>query len=213
MHRMPQLTVNGQKNHHAKISDSFLYANINNPIRIGVFYDGKIVWKYPDMTEFQKEEQPILSIMSLNCSAEYEMIKFCLSTDEKTCRNVKIVVQYQNLNDASSTAYYSPSESAIVSFSDEGELVSLIGGSLGGKPMKQYCIHPREKYNHKQLQNILKRGQLPMSWIAKGNICSTFIFETELSSHSEAEGVVWIFYANSEEKVKYRKRELTSSIV
>lgn len=213
MQRISQLAINRQKNHYAQISDSLLSANVNNPIRIGLFYDGEIVWKYPDLTEFRKEQQPVLTIMSMNCSSEYEMIKFCLSTDRMLSQNVKIVVQYQNLNDGLSTAYYSPSESAIVSFSEEGELVSLVGGSLNGKSMKQYCIHEREKYTPQKLQNILKRGQLPMSWIAKGNLCSTFTLETDLPSNSEVEGAVWIFHSNCEEKVKYRKREMTSGIV
>ncbi len=213
MHRIPQLTVNRQGDHYSRKSDTLFSAFIANPIRIGLFHDGVIFWKYPYVTECRDEEQPTLSIMSMNCSAEYEMIKFCLSTNQKFNQNVKVVVQYQNLNDCSSTAFYCPSESAIVSFSGESQLVTLIGGSLNGKPMKQYCIHDKEEYNHKALQECLKRGPLRMSWLATGNVCSTFTFETAVSSGMEAEGVIWIFHSNSVETVRDRKKEMTSKIV
>jgi len=213
MHRIPQLKVNRQGDHYSQKSDTLFSASIANPIRIGLFHDGMIFWKYPHLTECLDEQQPTLSIMSMNCSAEYEMIKFCLSTDQKFNQNVKVVVQYQNLNDCTSTAFYSPSESAILSYSGEGQLVSLIGGSLNGMPMKQYCIHDKEDYNEKTLQDCLKRGQLRMSWLATGNVCSTFTFETVISAGRDAEGVIWIFHSNSEETVKYRKKEMTSSIM
>lgn len=213
MYRIPQLNVSSTGNHHSRKTDALFSAIIANPIRIGLFYDGVIFWSYPYLTERRDERQPTLSIMSMNCSAEYEMIKFCLSTEQKFNQAVKVIVQYHNLDDCSSTAFYSPSESAIVSYSGKGHLVSLIGGSLNGKPMKQFCIHDKEEYSHRKLQDCLKRGQLRMSWLATGNICSTFTFETAISAGMEAEGVIWIFRSNSEETVKYRKRKMTSSIV
>ncbi len=210
MHRIPQLTINRQGDPYSQKSDS---AIISNPIRIGLFQDGAIFWKYPCLTECRDEQQPTLSIMSMNCSSEYEMIKFCLTTNQKFNQNVKVVVQYQNLNDSSSTAFYCPSESAIVSFSGENQIVSLIGGSLNGKPMKEFCIHDKEEYNHKTLQDCLRRGRLRMSWLATGNVCSTFTFETVISSELDAAGVIWIFHSNSEETVKYKKKEMTSNIL
>lgn len=213
MHRIPQLAANEKRNHYSQKSDALFSTIIANPIRIGLFYDGVLFWRYPNLTEYRDELQPTLSIMSMNCSAEYEMIKFCLSTEQKFTQNVKVVVQYLHLDDSTSTAFYSPSESAIVSFSGGGQLVSLIGGSLNGKPMKQYCIHDKEEFSHRKLQDCLKQGQLRMSWLANGNICSTFTFESAISAGMEAEGVIWIFHSNSEKAVKFIKREMTSSIV
>ena len=212
MYRIPSPPATNLGKRWSQISDSLFSSVIANPIRIGLFYNDVLLWKYPNTTEC-KEKSPTLSIMSLNCSADDEIIKFRLSTDHETEQLVKVVVQYNHLNVQCSTAFYSPNENAIVSFTDDGQCVTMIGGFLDGKTMKQYCIHDKEEYNHVSLQGCLRHGRLPMSWLANGDVCSTFILETVISAKNEAEGVIWTFHSNSEESVKFKKKEMIARLV
>ncbi|WP_019242567.1 MULTISPECIES: hypothetical protein [Bacillus] len=178
----------------------------STPIRIGVWDNGILSWEYPLKNDFYQMNNELFSIASMSCSTEYEIINIQVINKKALSKQVKIIVQYDSVFEKNSLAFYSPNENAIIHFSDD--TVTMIGGILNGKGMCQYCIQENNFASTSQLLRNLECGSLPMSWLAKGDISSTFTLETKLTSGEINEGKIWTFHSTSTELVREMKNEM-----
>ena len=181
-----------------------------SPLSIALWQNGYTSWLYPSTEEFDSGKESMLTIRSINSTQDYELIRLRLYNNERLSKSVKIVVQYCN-EQQNTTTFYSPTEKAIISFSDQG--VKMLGGNLNGIEMSQYAIQQNKQHNHFQLLRQLEKGKLPLSWLAQGEVCSFFTLETELSPMNIVDGMIWLFQSTSAELVKSLKKEVLPSFV
>jgi hypothetical protein len=196
-----------KKNHE---SPSLIARLLSSPLRIGVWNEGSISWEYPSGEENQMDSLQMLSVMSMNSTKEYEIIRVRLTNPTPFTQTVKVIVQYHNVLETSSTAFYSPNENAIICFSNN--TVTMLGGVINDQGMKQYCIQDMNSCSSASLLRCLNQGTLPLSWLAKGDVCSTYTLETTISSGLTEEGLIWTFHSESEELVRTLKNEIINKI-
>ncbi|WP_050615775.1 hypothetical protein [Bacillus testis] len=176
---------------------------LSNPMRIGLWDEQQLTWEYPQNTD--QQNSTLFSVTAMNSTKDYEIIKVQLNNESALKKEVKIIVQYHNVFEKESTAFYSPKENAIICFFENQ--VTMLGGHLNGKGMSQYCLHDIHACNSLNWLESLRQGYLPLSWLAKGEVVSTFALETELSAHQSLEGVIWSFHSTSEAIVRRLKKE------
>lgn len=194
-----------------ELSTSLISRLLSSPLKVGLWNGGVLTWEYPSMGEDSNSVNHLLSVTSMNSTQHYEIIKVQLNNETNMSQHAKIVVQYHNKLDKSTTAFYSPNENAIVCFSEDN--VTMLGGVLNGRGMNQYCIQENNYCSTAALLRCLDQGNLPLSWLAKGDICSTFTLETTISPGKIEEGLIWTFHSSSEELVRSLKNEMISKII
>lgn len=209
MNSYVQLNVSEQKQ--TQLQEVGLLCDARSPLRIALWQEGNVTWIYPSMKEYNLYNEQLLTIRSINSTQEYELIRIQLYNNESMNQIVKVIVQYCDEKQRNTTAFYSPREKAIICFSDES--VMMIGGSMNGLGMKQYAIQENSAYNHDRLLKQLETGKLPMSWLAQGDVCSTFTLEAELGPMDLVDGMIWTFHSTSEELVRSLKNEVLSSFL
>lgn len=178
---------------------------LNQPLRIGLWHNGTLSWKYPHATDFKDYSDSFFSVSSLNCTPDYEITKIQLNNTTNESQLLKIIIEYNHASDAHSTAFYSPSENAIVGVAQN--YVTMLGGVISGRGMSQYCIQKKNYFSSFALLRSLERGNLPLSWLANGDIYSMFILETQICSGVQEEGIIWTFTSSSAEKARTLKNE------
>ncbi|MEH6940400.1 hypothetical protein [Bacillus sp. JJ722] len=178
---------------------------LNQPLRIGLWHNGTLSWKYPYATDLEDYSDAFFSVSSLNCTPDYEITKIHLNNTTKESQLLKIIIEYNHASDAHSTAFYSPSENAIVGMAQNN--VTMLGGLLSGKGMSQYCIQRKDYFSTFAFLRSLERGNLPLSWLANGDIYSMFILESHICSGAQEEGIIWTFKSSSAEKARTLKNE------
>ncbi|MFS0780920.1 hypothetical protein [Bacillus sp. 1P06AnD] len=194
------------QDHNAEGSPSLITRLLSNPMRIALWDEQSLTWEYPYGEEMKFDHSGLFSVKAMNSTKEHEIIRFQLSNESALKKKVKIMVQYHNIFEKGSTAFYSPQEKAIICFYEKH--VTMLGGQLQGKGMSQYCIHDVNAYSENNWTECLQTGCLPLSWLAKGEICSTFILEAELAKGEKQEGIIWSFHSESEGIVRKLKNEM-----
>lgn len=193
-------------------SPSFINENtFHQPIRIGLWNDGFLSWKYPYSLELDDYSDSFFSVSSLTCTTEYEITKIQLNNVTNEQQHLKVIIEYNHSCDHHSMAFYSPSEKAIMEIANNH--VTLLGGVLGGRGMSQYCIHKKEFFQSYDLKRSLERGNLPLSMLADGDINSIFFLEADLRSGEQMDGIIWTFKADSEEQTRLLKNEKIAKYV
>ncbi|WP_042345950.1 hypothetical protein [Bacillus massiliigorillae] len=180
-------------------------STIHQPLRIGLWHNGTLSWKYPHTTDLEDYSDSFFSVSSLNCTPDYEITKIQLNNNTNERQHLKIIIEYDHASDAHSTAFYSPSENAIVGIAQNN--ITMLGGMLSGRGMSQYCVQKKNYFSSFALLRSLENGNLPLSWLANGDIYSMFILETEICSGVQEEGIIWTFTSSSAEKTKALKNE------
>ncbi|PLS15234.1 hypothetical protein CVD28_23180 [Bacillus sp. M6-12] len=99
----------------------------------------------------------------------------------------KLFFEYTGDCGSNATAFYSPSEQAIL-HSSKGT-VTLLGGIMEGKGLSQYSI--RQKGKDTLFKSMLD-GTLNFSPLGKGNIVSTFSLEAQLAPGEDADAIAWM---------------------
>lgn len=209
MNSYVQLNASEQKR--TRLQEARVSCQSCSPLRIALWQKGDIIWIYPSMREYNSYNKQLLTIHSINSTQEYELIRVQLYNNESINHAVKVIVQYCDENQKNTTTFYSPYEKAIICFSDES--VTMLGGSMNGLGMNQYAIQQNSQPNHDRLLKQLEIGKLPVSWLAQGEVCSTFTLETELAPMELVDGMIWTFHSNSEELVRSLKNEILSSFL
>lgn len=193
------------------ISPTLINRLLSIPLRVGIWNEEEIDWIYPSTFSDKKEnKKDIMSVTSMNSTEDYEIIKFQLENNSDRKRNIKVIVQYDNIFQKKSTAFYSPYENAIICYCNNQ--VSMIGGEINGAGMKQYSLQNRSLYSEKSLLMNLNQGKLPLNWIAKGDICSIFTLETNIDPGARQEGMIWTFHSESEDSVRMTKNKMIVNI-
>ncbi|MGM9926259.1 MAG: hypothetical protein ACI35R_18580 [Bacillus sp. (in: firmicutes)] len=201
------LVTEGHKINSSTLSYPMNDKTVGQPLRIGLWHNGSLTWKYPyeKNTEYS---DCFFSVASLNCTPDYEIIKIQLSNQTAENQLLKVIIQYDYTCCNQTTAFYSPTENAIMSMGQKR--ATMLGGSLNGTGMRQYCIQKKTYFNSFTMLHSLASGKLPMSWLAKGDISSMFILETVLESGMKKDGAIWTLHSSSIEMVDSLKREMIS---
>lgn len=209
MNSYVQLNASEQKR--TRLQEAGVSCQSCSPLSIALWQKGDVTWIYPSMKEYNSYNEQLLTIRSINSTQEYELIRVQLYNNESSNQVVKVIVQYCDENQKNTTTFYSPYEKAIICFSDES--VTMLGGNMNGLEMNQYAIQQNSQPNHDRLLKQLEIGKLPVSWLAQGEVCSTFTLETELEPMELVDGMIWTFHSTSEELVRSLKNEILSSFL
>jgi len=206
-----QTAVNSISKRRAYSSDLYGQTNANHPLRVGLWHEGEFSWEYPKKNLDNIPTRPLLSLLSIHHTSDYEILKMRLSTKNNAKQKVKIIVQDTVYGLKCNTSFYSPNEKAIMRYTVGG--VTMMGGSISGRDMAQYCVLNQEGLNTLKLKESLQQGSLPLAWIAKEEICSIYILESEITNIESEEIIIWSFHGHTENQVSNLKNNILSKYV
>ncbi len=208
---MNSFVSDSSKQQRFRVKKNFLTCS---PINIAVWHQERLSWAYPisslnGHTPSHEHHNQMLTIKAINSTKEYEIIRIQLSNRDRCKQIVKVLVQHRNEQDQNATAFYSPQEKAVICCTKMG--ITMVGGNLEGTEMSQYSFNQYHEERAADLTKQLKKGQLPLSWIASGDVCSTFMIEKELLPDDEVNGLIWTFHSSSVDLIQQMRKEMLSS--
>ncbi|MFD0048344.1 hypothetical protein ACFVHQ_03215 [Actinomycetes bacterium NPDC127524] len=168
-------------------------------LKAGVWMDGTFDW-HSEQDSFTNHAGEVRTLIQAFTKSQVSFVTCTIKNNGRAFKYPKFVFQYENILERQAVAFYSPPERAILHMSQGS--ISLLGGTLKGQGISQYCIQGKGNLYKNGCFKSLKDGILSYSPLAKGEVSSIFSLEAEIGPGECAEAMAWVIHTPTKEEAQ-----------